>query len=112
MATYDEARKAWRLMADAAAPGEKRRRVVRHRADIPKRDRAAAIAAEQNLRAELAARREAGYGRPGTFEEFANQWVDLNRGRWSPTTTDTTEGALAGHIVPAIGAVDGHHVPV
>jgi len=103
MPSYDDTRKAWRLMADANAPGEKRRRVVRHRHDIPKRDRAAAVAAEQALRNELAARRESAYGAPGTFADLAAKWVNVNRGRWSPTTTDTTEQALAAHINPHIG---------
>jgi len=94
-------------MADAARPGEKRRRVVRHRSDIAKRDRRAAEAAELVLRAEVAAQRDSEYGAPGTFAEFAAQWVGLNRNRWSPTTLETTEGALRGHINPHIG-----HLPV
>jgi integrase len=107
MARWDGTRGKWRIEADVAAPGAKRRRVVRDvAAPNSKAGRKRAEIEEARLRVEMADKAEAEW--PGldtaTFSAAAAGWVERHEGDWSPKTTKETRYALRRYILPIIGS--------
>jgi integrase len=107
MARWDADRGVWRITANAAPPGGKRRRVVRtFAAPNTRSGRREAEQAEMRLRVQVLDQLERAWpgGRsPGTFAATAAAWVDRNRHRWSPKTVKETEYALRRFILPELG---------